>query len=510
MSAGSAMPLERLLAEAGLELVAGGNCGPGVEIVGLADDSRRVTPGSLFIVRPGAGGRDALEFVAPAMERGAVALAVPTEMASDARVLGANVPVVRYEDRPESIAAMADAFWGSPASAMRMVGITGTNGKTTIAFLYQQLARAAGRRCGLLGTVSIDDGVHVRESTLTTPGRLELTSLFASMRSNVCDDVAMEVSSHALAQGRVAGLKFDTAIFTNLTGDHLDFHGSMEEYASAKAGLFKSLAPGATAVVNADDPAHRRMLRDCPARVLRCSLEHRDTECFAQVRSSGVHGLDIAMHGPWGILDVPLPLLGRHNAMNALQAVAAAWSQGVRARSIETALRACHAPPGRLQNASTVDDDIGVYVDYAHTDDALRNVLAACRPCVPAGSRLVVVFGCGGDRDRTKRPRMAAAACELADRVWVTSDNPRTEVPESIVAEVLSGVPLADLARVSSDVDRAAAIAAAITGAGAGDLVVIAGKGHENYQVIGTAKRPFDDRIEAIAALRARRAGRGS
>ncbi len=510
MSAGPAVPLDRLRAEAGLELVASGSCGPGVDIVALADDSRRVTPGSLFIVRPGAGGRDALEFVASAMERGAVALAVPTEMASDARVLAANAPVVCYGDRPESIAAIADAFWGSPACSMRMMGVTGTNGKTTIAFLYQQLARAAGRRCGLLGTVSIDDGIRVEESALTTPGRLELTSLFARMRSNGCDDVAMEVSSHALAQGRVAGLSFDVAIFTNLTGDHLDFHGTMEGYASAKARLFESLAPTATAVVNADDPAHVRMLRDCPAHVLRCSLGRRDTECFAEVRSSGVHGLDIALHGPWGVLDVPLPLLGSHNAMNALQAVAAAWSQGVHARSIETALRACHAPPGRLQNASTAEDDIGVYVDYAHTDDALRNVLGACRPCVPAGSRLVAVFGCGGDRDRTKRPRMAAAACELADRVWVTSDNPRTEVPESIVAEIVLGVPAQASGRVSSDVDRAAAIAAAIAEAGAGDLVVIAGKGHENYQIIGTVKRPFDDRVEAMAALRARRARRGA
>ncbi|MDA1106329.1 MAG: UDP-N-acetylmuramoyl-L-alanyl-D-glutamate--2,6-diaminopimelate ligase [Planctomycetota bacterium] len=505
------MRLDHLASAASLRLDRT-SCGHDVEISGVADDSRQVVPGTLFVVRPGSGSADPMSFVADAISRGAVAVAVPSVWESCEAVQGCAVPVMSYQLVQGSAAiptaAIADAFWTSPASQLRTVGITGTNGKTTIAFLYQQLSRAAGRRCGLMGTVRTDDGVQVQESALTTPGRIELTRTLARMVSNRCDDLAMEVSSHALAQGRVEGINFGCAIFTNLTGDHLDFHGTMDQYADAKAKLFEGLSPSSTAIVNADDPACDRMLSDCRARVLRCSLVRHDTESFAQVRATGVHGMDLVMHGPWGALDVSIPLLGTHNAMNALQAMAAAWSQGVPAKSLDSAIRCCTAPPGRLEPASGPDDDIGVYVDYAHTDDAMRNVLQACRPCVGSGSRLVVVFGCGGDRDRTKRPRMAQAACELADRVWVTSDNPRTEVPESVVAEVLVGVPVAAASNVSSEVDRSKAIAAAVADARAGDLIVIAGKGHENYQIVGTTKRPFDDRVEAIAALRARRACR--
>jgi UDP-N-acetylmuramoyl-L-alanyl-D-glutamate--2,6-diaminopimelate ligase len=315
----------------------------------------------------------------------------------------------------------------------------------------------------------------------------------------------MEVSSHALDQSRVAGIGFACAVFTNLTGDHLDYHGSMDAYAAAKARLFESLDRGAVAIVNADDPAHARMVHGCASRVMRCSLTDASADCMARVRRMRPDGMVCAMHGPWGVLDVDLPLAGLHNAMNALQALAAASALGVAAAPLERALATCPAPPGRLEPVSTPDDGIAVLVDYAHTDDALLNVLRAVRQTLEPGGRIITVFGCGGDRDRTKRPRMAAVACAHADAVIVTSDNPRTEDPGAIVRDILAGVPTGSGAEVESRLDRAEAIARAVQLAKPGDAVVVAGKGHEDYQIVGTERRPFDDRVVARAALAARR-----
>lgn len=514
MTQDSRCTLAHLAADTGLERWnPSGNETPGkadaaAPVLGVTDDSRDIRPGWLHVVRPGAKGSTGIEHVPAAIAAGAVAIAVPRTVIGALGEEAQRVPIYLYQEPVQATAAIADSFWGHPARRLQLVGVTGTNGKTTIAMLYRQLALAGGMKCGLLGTVVTDDGSGPVESALTTPGRMALTATFARMVANGCSAAAMEVSSHALAQGRVFGVDFGTAIFTNLTGDHLDFHGTMEAYADAKALLFEGLADNATAIVNKDDAAHTRMIRSCRARVLRCSIVDRSAECFAEVRAIGLHGMDVSLHGPWGLLEARVPLLGKHNAMNVLQAVAAAWSTGVRARAIETALQTCQAPPGRLQPASGPADDIGVFVDYAHTDDALENVLNACRGCVAEGASLTVVFGCGGDRDRTKRPRMARVACRLADRTFVTSDNPRTEVPESIVAEVMTGVPSESAPRVRAVVDRAEAIRAAIHESRPGDLVVIAGKGHENYQIIGTTKRPFDDRQEAMTALASRRAGR--
>jgi UDP-N-acetylmuramoyl-L-alanyl-D-glutamate--2,6-diaminopimelate ligase len=322
-----------------------------------------------------------------------------------------------------------------------------------------------------------------------------------------CRAAAMEVSSHSLDQKRVAALAFRTAIFTNLTGDHLDYHGTMEQYAAAKARLFGMLDADGTAVLNCDDPWHASMLPSrlgSSAKVLRTSLMDPAAECHGTVHRMGLESMDVTYRGPWGIMEVRLPLVGRHNAMNALQAAAAAWSRGVDGERIARALAACHAPPGRLQPVSVGGAGFSVLVDYAHSDDALANVLRALRPTVPSGGRLRVIFGCGGDRDRTKRPRMAKAACDGADDVIVTSDNPRTEDPDAIIREILAGVPAEANGRVMVEADRARAIALAVSTAREGDIILIAGKGHEDYQIIGTEKRSFDDRREAEAALRQR------
>lgn len=474
-------------------------------ITTLADDSRQVRPGTLFIVRPGVD-QDGSQFIDQAVQAGAVALAVPSALVGHPSTLKSGLPVLEMTHITDAVASIADAFYDHPTSHLRMVGITGTNGKTTLANVYQQLSRAAGRRCGLLGTISMDDGATVTESHLTTPGRIELTDIFARMVRNRCDDAVMEASSHALVQGRVAGLAYDCAVFTNLSGDHLDYHGTMDIYADAKAMLFESLSAGATAIVNVDDPASARMIRSTQARVLTCGIVREDASCWAKIRSVSSTGTTVDLHGPWGLLELKLPLIGSHNVMNALQAAAAAWSQGIRAAVIGSALESCHAPAGRLQPASQANDDCSVFVDYAHTDDALRNVLTAVRSNVPSGAKLIVLFGCGGDRDTSKRPRMAAVACELADEVWITSDNPRTENPLDIINDIQVGVGAASgsCARVHTEPDRALAIARVIAEARAGDLIVIAGKGHEHYQIIGTEKRPFDDLQVARSALDAR------
>ena len=468
------------------------------EVAAIADDSRKVGPGTLFVARGGARA-DGGAFVADAIKRGAVAI-----VAAPGVAVPAGVPVARAVHPALAAAHLAHAFHGFPARQLRVAGVTGTNGKTTIAFLLQQCMAQAAQKYGLIGTVLIDDGRDTITSELTTPGAIELAGLLARMRDNGCKGVSMETSSHALDQGRVAGIEFAVATFTNLSGDHLDYHGTMESYADAKARLFEGLSNGAWAVVNADDPAHRRMLRDCRARVVRCGFaggEALDAE--VAVLEARLGSMRVCLQGPWGELQARLPMMGRHNGMNALQAVAASWALGVERGALEQAMAGAKAPPGRLEPVTDPDAPFAVMVDYAHTDDALLNVLRAVRPALPQGGRLIVVFGCGGDRDRTKRPRMARVACEFADAIVITSDNPRTEDPEAIIAEIGTGVPPHRADRVTCVTDRREAIHHAVQMARPGDAVVIAGEGHEDYQIVGTVKRPFDDRLVAREALHA-------
>ncbi|MSR19123.1 MAG: UDP-N-acetylmuramoyl-L-alanyl-D-glutamate--2,6-diaminopimelate ligase [Phycisphaerales bacterium] len=485
----------------------------------VVDDSRLVSPGSLFVARRGEAVSGA-SFIQAAVERGAVAVMVEEGTVVDQKSLGTAV-LIEAPQVSRALASLAEAALGKPASQLQLVGITGTNGKTTTATIYRHILRESARRCGLLGTVEVDDGVESRPARLTTPGSVELSAALARMVKNGCVSAVMEVSSHALVQDRVSALEFACAVFTNLSGDHLDFHGDMAAYADAKAMLFATLAHGATAVVNADDPASDRMLRDCQARRMLCRIEgaktatgadassHRATAgaeaegtvCSARIISTELGSMRCLLQGPWGEMEVRLPMVGAHNAMNVLQAAAAAFSTGVSPASIAAALQSCAAPPGRLEPVTKSGDSFCILVDYAHTDDALRNVLQALRPVVGPCGRLSVLFGCGGDRDKTKRPRMARAACDLADAVWVTSDNPRTEDARVIIEEILSGVSDQWSPKVRVEVDRARAIGAAVADAREGDILLIAGKGHEDYQIIGTQKFPFDDRKHAAEAL---------
>jgi UDP-N-acetylmuramoyl-L-alanyl-D-glutamate--2,6-diaminopimelate ligase len=489
-----------------------------VRVCDLTDDSRTVLPGSLFIARSGTKS-DGRTFIPEAVRAGAVA--VLTDIAEPALGRALEVPVVVARDLSLAMARMAERFYGDPSGKLTLVGITGTNGKTTTAHLVHQLLNGVNIRCGLIGTVMVDDGVSVAAATLTTPPATELSRTFGVMVEAACKAAVMEVSSHALAQARVAALKFDVGIFTNLTGDHLDYHGTMEAYAEAKAGLFRMLPETGCAVVNAEDAAAERMVKDCRAKVVRCRVvegarataEMGAGEAMATVRSVSLTGSRVQFAGPWGVFETTIRLVGRHNVMNALQALCAAHAAGVPGPALERVIRGAGAPPGRLEPVTTIKDEFAVLVDYAHTDDALRKVLIALLPLVKEKSepgRLIVVFGCGGDRDRTKRPRMGAAAAELADHIIVTSDNPRTERPSDIIDEILAGIPAGAREKLQVEVDRRRAIGKAVDMARPGDLVLIAGKGHEASQLLpdgrgGTITQHFDDREVARAALADRR-----
>jgi UDP-N-acetylmuramoyl-L-alanyl-D-glutamate--2,6-diaminopimelate ligase len=461
-----------------------GNGAPEVEISSLAYSSQSVTPGALFFCVPGFQS-DGHDFAPAAVERGAAALVCE-------RPLGLGVPEVVVPDVRAAMGPAAARFYGDPTAELEVVGITGTNGKTTTAFLVRHLLEADGRSCGLLGTVKRVIGGREEEVERTTPEAIDLQATFRRMVDAGDRACAMEVSSHALELGRVDGIRFACRVFTNLTQDHLDFHDTMDAYFEAKRRLFRE--PG-LAIVNVDDEYGRRIAADI------------DCVTFAIDREADYRALDVdfdlmgsrfTCRTPSGPLELESPLPGLFNVENVLAAVAAARSLDVPAAMIAEALPAFGRVPGRFE---PVDEgqEFGVLVDYAHTPDSLENVLRAARE-VTRG-RLHVVFGAGGDRDRGKRPLMGAAARRFADRVLVTSDNPRNEPPEAIIDEVMAGAgPDAE-----REVDRRRAIALAVETAEPGDVVVIAGKGHEQGQEFENGrKEPFDDVAVARDALRAR------
>jgi UDP-N-acetylmuramoyl-L-alanyl-D-glutamate--2,6-diaminopimelate ligase len=473
---------------------------PPATVSGVAYDSRRVARGDCFVAVAGFK-QDGRRFIPDAVARGAGLVVLegedPLAGAATARVL---VPSAR-----EALARLAGAYWGHPSRALTLVGITGTNGKTTTSFLVEALLRGAGHRTGLIGTIQYRVGDDVMEAGQTTPEALELQALLARMREGGVTAAAMEVSSHALALARVAGTEYDVAVFTNLTQDHLDFHGTLAAYGEAKRRLFETLAAGAktrrAAVINADDPASAGMVAGLPLRVIRYAIQGA-AEIRPRRYTSGGDGIRMDVDTPAGPLALASPLVGEHNVMNLLAAAGVGVGLDIPLATISTALGAVTAVPGRFERVEAGQPFL-VVVDYAHTPDALERVLTTARKLVPAGGRLGAVFGCGGDRDRGKRPIMGEIAARLADRVWVTSDNPRTERPAAIVDEVLVGVarvPGGPERRVAEP-DRRAAIADALRWARAGDVVVIAGKGHETYQVVGQVVLPFDDRAVARAFL---------
>ncbi len=462
----------------------------------VAEDSRTVNPGSVFFARQGTK-VDGTRYIADAIKAGAVAVV------SNQPVVAA-VPVLVVADLPRALAEAAHYVHADPTRQMQLAGVTGTNGKTTVTYLLRSILQAAGQRCGLLGTVELDDGVRTIPSDMTTPSAVQLAGLLRAMAQNQCTAVVMETSSHALDQQRVAGMEFAVAMFTNLTGDHLDYHGDMANYAAAKAKLFAGLAPSATAVINGADPYAPRMVQDCRAKVVRYGIG-TGYEYSAEIIDLSAAGTTFVLTGGKQPIFMSTPLVGKYNVENVLCAYAAAVALGVDAGLARATLAKARGAPGRLEpvaltGGTPAGQPFQVFVDYAHTHDALENVLKALRPLTTG--RLLCLFGCGGDRDRVKRPKMAASAEALADVVVVTDDNPRTEDPAQIFADIRAGFKRPD--RVYWQPARARAIAHIIALAQPGDVVLLAGKGHENYQIIGTTKHHFDDVEQARAALDAR------
>jgi len=468
-------------------------------VTGVAYDSRAVEPGNVFVALKGLHA-DGTRFVQQALDRGAVAIVSEDSPPAHTATSWTTVSDARF-----ALALLAASYCGHPSADMRVVGITGTNGKTTTAYLLAAIFEAAGIRCGLLGTVAYRVAGEIREATRTTPEAPDVQGLLREMVSAGCGACAMEVSSHALTLRRVDGMTFAAGVFTNLTRDHLDFHADMDEYFRAKSRLFELLAPGAPSVVNIDDPRGKTLASSVPNPVTFAVAQQADV--VPGPLSFTLEGLTFNARTPRGVVRVRSSLVGRPNVYNVLAAIASATALGIPIDAIEKGVGSLEGVPGRFEVVSGTKDEVTVVVDYAHTDDALRNLLETARPL--SRGRLITVFGCGGDRDRTKRPLMGAVAGRLSDVIVVTSDNPRSEDPRRIIEEVLRGLT-ADTRkdvgqRLLTIVERREAIETAIGLARAGDLVLIAGKGHEKYQVIGSRVLPFDDVLVARETLLRRR-----
>jgi UDP-N-acetylmuramoyl-L-alanyl-D-glutamate--2,6-diaminopimelate ligase len=401
------------------------------------------------------------------------------------------------------MAAIAAEFYGHPSRSMQVVGITGTNGKTTTAYLLRAVFESAGKKCGLLGTVTYSVGNEELPASRTTPEAPDVQRMFRQMVDAGCEACVMEASSHALALRRVDATSFAAGVFTNLTRDHLDYHGDMESYFAAKKRLFQMLPPGAPAIINLDDPRGESLRKVASAPVTYAI--NRPADVTPGPLTLTFKGLEFTARTPSGAVHVASRLVGRPNVSNILATVAAATALDIPALAIERGLATLVHVPGRFELVSDSTDDITVVIDYAHTDDALKNLLETARPL--AERRVITVFGCGGDRDRTKRPLMGAVAARLSDVVVITSDNPRSEDPVRIIEEIKRGVPPASDrgAAIFAIVDRTEAIQFAIRKAEPGDLVLLAGKGHEQTQVIGTQQLPFNEAAIARDALERRR-----
>jgi len=475
-----------------------------VRISGIKHDSRKVEAGDLFVAIAGER-RHGSEFAAQAIELGAAAVLSeePLELA---------VPVVVADDALIALSAIARSLYHDPGARLSVVGVTGTNGKTTTTYLIESMLLAAGQRPAVLGTVDFRGPGGVRPASHTTPMADDLMRLARWAADTTATHLVLEVSSHGLAMHRVDGLHFQVAAFTNITHDHLDYHGDFESYARAKRRLFEQLAPEVS-VLNVDDALGADLTRSAHGRIVRCS---RRASASAEVRAlsfrSDASGIRARITTPQGEAELQSPLVGEHNLENLLLAIGCGLGLGLPLPTMIAALRDARGAPGRLERVD--HPELALFVDYAHTPDALERVLRALRPI--AAGRLLVVFGCGGDRDRSKRPLMGKLAAQLADVVIATSDNPRSEPPGGILAEIELGITEAGVPQLQADAlagadrgylvceDRRAAIRLATLAAQPGDVLLIAGKGHEPYQIVGDRREPFDDREEARAALAAR------
>ncbi len=477
------------------------------EVLDITQDSRKVVPGSLFVAVRGFHS-DGHQFISQAFERGALAV-----IADDSRFSGTS-GVVLVEDSRRALARLAAAFYDHPSRRLKLVGVTGTNGKTTTTYLVKSIVEAAGRTTGLIGTIDYRVGDRVYPAPNTTPDALDLQRLLAEMVDAGASFCVMEVSSHALELGRTEECGFAAAAFTNLTQDHLDFHKTMDAYFRAKLQLFAALSFDAFAVVNADDNRADDIIKATRARIITTGITaNADVHPSGTIRH-GIDGLSFTAATPAGDVAVTSPLVGRHNIFNILSAIGLGIALGFETGAIAAGIRNMKAVPGRMEKIRE-GQPFGVIVDYAHTEDALERLLEAVREI--AAGRIITVFGCGGDRDRTKRPKMGAAAARGSDLVVVTSDNPRTEDPLAIIAEIEGGMAAAGMPSAGAGEgvrtaggktpylvipDRRRAIAEALDRAKAGDVVVLAGKGHEDYQVIGEKKIHFDDREVAREEIR--------
>jgi UDP-N-acetylmuramoyl-L-alanyl-D-glutamate--2,6-diaminopimelate ligase len=474
-----------------------------VTVSGVEYDSRRVGPGSLFVAMRGET-TDGNRYIEQAVARGAVAVVTDSAAAYDATANGPlDVAVAEVPHGRRALATIAANVFAHPERKIRLSGVTGTNGKTTTAYLLEQLLRAAGRSTVLVGTIEYRVAGEVRPAPHTTPESRDLLALLAEGVERGVTEGVMEVSSHALEQGRVWGIPYDVAIFTNLTQDHLDYHGTMEAYFAAKRKLFDGSQAAAprVAVLNAEDETQAALAETAQAarsEIVSYGIDRGDVR--AREITMRPNGMRFTLLSEQGEAPIEVALTGRVNVLNLLAASAAAMARGLSLEQIAEAAPKLHAVPGRFE-AVDAGQPFTVVVDYAHTDDALRNVLALARDLVmPQQGRVLTVFGCGGDRDRTKRPRMGRAAAEASEIVVVTSDNPRSEDPRGIIDEILPGT-VGSPATVEVEPDRAKAIALAMTKARPGDIVVIAGKGHEKTQTIGRQVLPFDDVAVAREAL---------
>jgi UDP-N-acetylmuramoyl-L-alanyl-D-glutamate--2,6-diaminopimelate ligase len=467
-------------------------CEPGREdflekdIPAVWDDSRRVTPGSLFAALPGPR-QDGLVFLEAALNAGAQAVVLSRDAAAGIKGKHPQACFIPVDDPARVFRAIAGRFYGYPSRRVKAIGITGTNGKTTISYILESILKAAGFTSGVIGTVNSRVGEEIFPSRNTTPGFLDNQIFFADLVRRKVPYAVMEVSSHALDQGRVDLIDFNGAVFTNLTGDHLDYHKTMDAYFNAKARLFTTLSQKAYAVINADDPWGRKLKYLSQARVFSFAIDSEAHVRAVSVRC-GLEGSSFHIVYPGGKIAVKSILTGKHNVYNILAAFAAGLGEGLDPMVMRYGIEALMNVPGRLERVAC-DRGFYVFIDYAHTDDGLRNVLGALKQV--RHRRLIVVFGAGGDRDRTKRPRMGRVACEMADHSILTSDNPRSEDPVSIIREIEGG-----FTKKTYDVipDRREAIGRALSMAGKSDIVLLAGKGHETCQVLKDGPVDFVER----------------
>lgn len=460
-----------------------------VEVTGIAHDSRRIKPGWVFVAVPGHQ-RDGVDFVQDAITRGAVAVVCE-------HAIKTQPPVIQFivQDCRRALAALASAFYGKPSRKLQVVGITGTNGKTTTSYMIRSILRHAGQRCGMLGTINYDTGKRQLPASITTPESVDIQEFLSEMVSEGMDSAVMEVSSHSLCMRRVDFVQFAVGVFTNLSPEHMDYHRTLTAYRDAKTRLFRSLGPASLAVLNADDKASEHIARSTFAKVIWYGLKNH-SDVTAKVNKSGIDGINMTLRCSAGEIDIALPLIGMHNVYNALAAASVAMAMGLDLSVIQPGLEQLPIIPGRLEPVPCAKA-CKVLVDFAHTDQALKSVLKSLREV--SSKRIIVVFGAGGDRDKTKRPRMGRVVEQYADLAWVTSDNPRGEEPMAIIDEILSGMK--SKSRVRVEPDRQSAITEALRNAQPDDVVLIAGKGHERTQRFRDTVIPFDDREAVTRAV---------